>query len=149
ISGDANAAAGEKIQVTGSGGTKIFDGVKRISFNGGAGKDRVNFVLEEIDANNDGVFETRTAVNAPATLLGGDGEDVLSGGDGNDSIDGGAGNDDLSGTYGNDTILGGDGDDDIVAGAGNDSINGGLGNDDIDAGLGNDTATGLAGDDVI
>ncbi len=50
-------------------------------------------------------------VTAPATLLGGDGNDTLRGGLANDSIDGGAGDDVIDGGSGADTLRGGTGND--------------------------------------
>jgi Ca2+-binding RTX toxin-like protein/uncharacterized protein (DUF2141 family) len=59
---------------------------------------------------------------APATLLGGTGNDRLVGGDGNDALIGGAGNDSLDGGPGADRLEGGDGDDTYQVGNGGDVL---------------------------
>ena len=101
------------------------------------------------------------------TILGTDGDDILTGtsGDdiicglgGNDTIDAKGGNDIIHAGPGDDTIYarvgddfiyGGDGNDFILAHRGNDLIHGGRGNDTIYAGGGDDAATGGPGADQI
>ena len=101
------------------------------------------------------------------TILGTDGDDILTGtsGDdiicglgGNDTIDAKGGNDIIHAGPGDDTIYarvgddfiyGGDGDDFILAHRGNDLIHGGRGNDTIYAGGGDDAVTGGPGADQI
>ena len=101
------------------------------------------------------------------TILGTDGDDILTGtsGDdiicglgGNDTIDAkggddtihaGPGNDTIYARVGNDFIYGGDGNDFILAHRGDDLIHGGRGNDIIYAGGGDDAATGGPGADQI
>ncbi len=68
-------------------------------------------------AGNDVVTLGRT-VPVPATIRGGEGDDVLTGGAGADKLIGGPGNDELNGRGGNDVLLGG---------PGNDTLNGGPG----------------------
>jgi Ca2+-binding RTX toxin-like protein len=63
------------------------------------------------------------------TVLGNNGDDVITGGDGDDTIDGGDGDDAITGGDGDDTIDGGGGDDIIAAGTGDDTIAGGEGDD--------------------
>lgn len=65
------------------------------------------------------------------TLTGGDGDDLIDGGDGDDIIIGGLGDDNLVGGNGNDTIFGGDGDDRLVGGSGADDLTGGDGDDRV------------------
>ena len=98
------------------------------------------------------------AINAPATIDGGNGHDNLSGGSGNDTVTGGAGDDVLGGGDGNDTlsagegsnrITGGNGNDTLVAGAGADLLSGGAGNDTLDGGRGADRLAGDAGTDTV
>jgi Ca2+-binding RTX toxin-like protein len=67
------------------------------------------------------------AVPVPATIRGGEGEDVLTGGNGNDKLIGGPGNDELNGRGGNDLLIGGSGDDTLSGGPGDDTLNGGSG----------------------
>ncbi len=89
------------------------------------------------------------SVSAPATILGGDGHDILMGGGGPNTIDGGIGGDAIVGGSSDDMIDGGSGDDEIEGGAGNDTIYGGDGDDEIEAGCGDDTVYAGAGDDEI
>ena len=92
------------------------------------------------------------------TVLGTEGDDVLTGTEGNDVICGLGGNDNISGLEGNDfldagsgddIVIAGDGDDTIDAGPGNDTVSADSGNDTVSAGSGNDKITGGEGDDNI
>lgn len=65
----------------------------------------------------------------PATIVGTEGDDVLSGTSGDDVIAGLGGDDIIGGRAGNDVICGGEGDDRIFGGAGTDVLVGGAGND--------------------
>jgi Ca2+-binding RTX toxin-like protein len=78
-------------------------------------------------AGNDTVTLGRT-VPVPATIRGGEGDDVLTGGTGNDKLIGGPGNDELNGRGGDDELLGGSGDDTLIGGSGEDKLFGGSGN---------------------
>ncbi|WP_353858901.1 Ig-like domain-containing protein [Azospirillum formosense] len=107
------------------------------------------------------------AVVGNATLVGGDGEqivygddheqfmhlgagdDILHGGGGNDTITSAGGNDTLYGDDGDDLVHGGEDDDWLVGGAGNDLIGGGTGNDRLFGGTGNDVLFGEAGNDTL
>lgn len=147
------AAGDEKVSVTAFGYTQVFEHVKSIWGDGG---------------NENDVLTLEAGVLAPATLLGGNGDDALShngpgraeirGWFGNDTITGGAGNDSLYGEDGEDRISaaggndhaeGNAGNDQVFAGDGNDSAFGGTGNDDIDAGGGDDSVQGNEGDDQV
>lgn len=75
-------------------------------------------------------------VEVPATLRGGDGNDLLVGGLGNDKLVGGNGDDTLSGRSGDDALYGG---------AGNDALYGGLGNDKLIGGSGENVLVGGPG----
>ncbi|WP_435011957.1 hypothetical protein P12x_006194 (plasmid) [Tundrisphaera lichenicola] len=68
-------------------------------------------------------------VTVDATLMGGDGNDMIEGGDGNDLILGGAGNDGLWGDGGSDILWGGAGDDHLYGGVGDDRLYGEAGGD--------------------
>lgn len=77
-------------------------------------------------AGNDVVTLGRT-VPVPATIRGGEGDDVLTGGAGNDKLIGGPGDDELNGRGGNDMLMGGPGDDTLNGGPGEDKLIGGGG----------------------
>lgn len=77
-------------------------------------------------AGNDTVILGKT-VPVPATIRGGEGEDVLVGGAGNDKLIGGPGNDELNGRGGNDLLIGGPGNDKLIGGPGDDTLIGGPG----------------------
>ena len=87
---------------------------------------QVSSIVVNAGAGNDFV-QLAGNIRAGATILGGDGNDVLFGGNGNDTLRGEAGNDYLFGLLGNDTLDGGDGDDWLLGGAGNDTLLGGRG----------------------
>ncbi|CAO3456932.1 hypothetical protein [Azospirillum argentinense] len=98
------------------------------------------------------------AVVGNATLVGGDGEQIVYGDDheqymhlgaGDDILHGGGGNDTITSAGGNDTLYGDDGDDVVHGGAGNDLIGGGTGNDRLFGGTGNDILFGEEGDDTL
>ncbi|HVO54722.1 MAG TPA: calcium-binding protein [Solirubrobacterales bacterium] len=88
----------------------------------------------------------------PATIVRGDGDDVIRGSGGSDVIYGGGGDDRIFGRGGNDTICGGPGKDRIDGGRGNDRVNGGPGDRDyVDGGPGDDieVAGGPGDQDVV
>ncbi|WP_371158186.1 hypothetical protein [Jannaschia sp. 2305UL9-9] len=87
--------------------------------------------------------------NAPQSLTGTSGDDVLTGAGGNDTITGLSGADTLSGLAGNDMIDGGAGDDSLADGAGNDTLSGGAGDDILFNGGGSDVFDGGAGRDRL
>jgi Ca2+-binding RTX toxin-like protein len=66
-------------------------------------------------------------VPVPATIRGGEGDDVLTGGAGADKLIGGPGDDELNGRGGNDLLMGGAGNDVLIGGPGTDTLNGGSG----------------------
>ncbi|HEY2479197.1 MAG TPA: calcium-binding protein [Solirubrobacterales bacterium] len=77
-------------------------------------------------AGNDVVTLGRT-VPVPATIRGGEGNDVLTGGAGNDKLIGGPGDDELVGRGGDDLLIGGSGNDTLLGGTGDDHLIGGSG----------------------
>ncbi len=77
-------------------------------------------------AGNDTVTLGKT-VPVPATIRGGEGDDVLTGGSGADKLIGGPGDDELNGRGGDDLLLGGSGDDTLIGGPGEDKLVGGPG----------------------
>jgi len=86
-------------------------------------------------AGNDSVVIGRL-VPVPATLRGGEGDDVLIGGAASDKLIGGPGNDELNGRGGNDVLQGGPGDDVLIGGPGNDILEGGPGKNTLVGGPG-------------
>jgi Ca2+-binding RTX toxin-like protein len=72
-------------------------------------------------AGNDTVTLGKT-VPVPATIRGGEGNDVLAGGAGPDKLIGGPGDDELNGRGGNDVLIGGSGNDTLVGGPGEDKL---------------------------
>ncbi|MDP1793648.1 MAG: calcium-binding protein, partial [Acidimicrobiales bacterium] len=112
---------------------------------------QVNSIYGDLGAGNDSVA-INSAVNVPATLIGGDGTDTLEGGSAADQVQGNGGNDMLKGGAGIDAIEGGDGTDNVTGGSGDDDLQGGDGNDTynfgpsfghdlLDDAVGRDTAT--------
>ena len=98
------------------------------------------------------------AVVGNATLVGGDGEQIVYGDDnqqylylgaGDDELHGGGGNDTVASAGGNDTLFGDEGDDVVMGGEGDDWVLGGDGNDLIGGGTGNDRGFGGTGDDIL
>jgi RTX calcium-binding nonapeptide repeat (4 copies) len=57
-------------------------------------------------------------VPVPATIRGGEGDDILIGGAGNDKLIGGPGDDELNGRGGDDVLIGGPGEDKLIGGPG-------------------------------
>lgn len=95
-------------------------------------------------------FLTPPATAAPAcTIVGTNGDDILTGTEGPDVICGRNGNDTIHGLGGDDTLLGENGSDTIYAGDGNDVAYGGNGNDTIYGDAGHDELFGENGADVI
>ncbi len=86
-------------------------------------------------AGNDSVVIGRL-VPVPATIRGGEGDDVLVGGAAADKLIGGPGNDELNGRGGNDVLIGGPGDDTLIGGPGNDILQGGPGHNTLIGGPG-------------
>ena len=86
-------------------------------------------------AGDDVVTLGRT-VPVPATIRGGEGNDVLTGGAGADKLIGGPGDDELVGRGGNDWLIGGSGDDVLNGGAGDDHLSGGPGHNTLIGGSG-------------
>jgi Ca2+-binding RTX toxin-like protein len=68
-------------------------------------------------AGND-VVTLGHSVPVPATIRGGEGDDVLTGGAGPDKLIGGPGDDELNGRGGNDLLIGGSGEDTLIGGTG-------------------------------
>ncbi len=83
------------------------------------------------------------------TINGLGGNDVVNGDDGNDIISAGPGADKLFGGDGSDALVGEDGSDYLDGGEGNDNLNGGNGNDLLTDGLGDDFAFGGPGADKL
>jgi Ca2+-binding RTX toxin-like protein len=89
-----------------------------------------------------------TCFDAPATIVGTEGNDVIEGTPGDDVIVGLGGDDTIRGSAGNDRLCGDDGNDRLEGGEGNDKIRGGNGDDTLLGEAGNDTLDGQGGKDV-
>lgn len=83
------------------------------------------------------------------TIVGTEGDDVITGTSGKDVVFAGAGNDTITGLDGEDIILGGEGDDTIDGGSGGETILAGAGNDTVNGGPGADVILGEEGADVL
>ena len=88
-------------------------------------------------------------VGLAATIVGTEGNDVLSGTPGRDVIAGLGGDDMVSGLAGNDVICGGPGNDTLKGGKGNDELYGHKGNDKLYGREGNDKLFGQTGNDAL
>jgi hypothetical protein len=104
--------------------TVVCPAVTSAAIDVGDQSDRVTATA--LDENNNFVYGLTTI---PATIIGGDGNDVLAGGARGDTIDGGPGNDDIDGFAGNDSLRGGDGNDELRPNTGTDTMVGGDGVD--------------------
>ncbi|MBX3575775.1 MAG: hypothetical protein KF723_01105 [Rhizobiaceae bacterium] len=83
------------------------------------------------------------------SVLGGNGNDVLTGGIDNDWFEGGADNDTLTGNGGNDMLFGQGANDTLYGGDGGDWLDGDTGNDFLSGGAGNDLMFGQDGVDTL
>ncbi|MEA5519460.1 S8 family serine peptidase [Limnoraphis robusta] len=110
-------------------------------------EDRANPLMVSSDLYSDDshrfasstVLEFQQSNTGNDNLFGSDFNETLLGGEGEDLLSGNGGNDQLSGDSGNDTLIGGLGDDFIVGQEGNDLLEGGVGIDFLLGGLGEDT----------
>lgn len=83
------------------------------------------------------------------SIVGTNGDDLLTGTGGDDSIFGKGGADDLRGGGGRDALFGQTGDDILAGGDGSDTLVGGGGNDTLVGGFDNDFLTGGSGHDAF
>lgn len=118
--------------------------IRRILADMGGGDDRV-YIGSRADTPRP--FRNRLFIRA--TLVGGDGNDILQGGPQNDLIIGGAGDDILYGDRRHDVIFGGSGNDQIFGEGGRDNLFGQDGNDSIFGGGHEDHLYGMAGADNL
>src|SRR6266850_977151 len=111
--------SGHSATVTMNGGSKTFNGVKKIAVQAGEGNDVVNL----------------SGISLPSAVDGRGGADTITGGGGADTLHGGTGNDSIVGGFGPDQLFGDDGDDkiDAVDGTPDPKVDGGAGNDTIKA----------------
>lgn len=121
-----------------------------ISVDGGQGNDTITAAVDIatsiIGGDGDDVITGSTAADS---IDGGDGDDTIDAGDGDDTIEGNDGNDNVTGGTGNDSIDAGDGDDTVDAGTGDDTINGDDGRDSLLGGAGADLINGMSGRDTV
>ena len=126
------------VSINGVADTVAASTVRRVEIYGGAGNDDLR--VDDSAGSTNGLG---------ATLVGGDGDDVLVGSLRSASLDGGLGNDVLYGSSKTDDIAAGDGADVVFAGKGNDRVSGGAGNDSLTGWLGHDRMYGDQGNDTI
>ncbi len=112
----------------------LFDVTNGIHIEGGAGDDRILIWSD---------------VATPATINGGDGNDLLKGGKGDDVIHGGSGDDTIVGRSGEDQLFGDEDYNTIRGGGGDDLIVGGSSPDDLRGGDGRDVIIGGGSADLI
>src|SRR3954451_3874445 len=158
----------DEITVTQAGATMKVSDKDRVDAGAGCGRsgDDVVCALSGIDrmSVNLSRSDDRIQIAAPvaflATILGGDGDDVLStnttasgtvldGGEGNDTLSSGPNRDILNGGPGNDPLESRGGDDQLDGGPGADTLRGGLQDDDLEGGTGPDTIVGEGGGDTV
>lgn len=117
----------------------VTTSVNSISFNAGAGNDRLmNLTGKPLVADGGSGNDSLVGGSGNDTLYGIGDDDTLVGGGGNDLLRGGSGNDSLDGGVGNDTLLG--------EGSSFDTLRGGLGNDSLDGGIGTSDLLSEVGD---
>jgi Ca2+-binding RTX toxin-like protein len=157
----------DEIDLSQAGATLKVSDKDRVDAGAGCGRSGDNVVcgisdFDRISVNlsrSDDRIQIPGSVTFVATVLGGDGDDVLTanspangtildGGDGNDTLSGGSHDDILNGGEGNDTLEGIGGDDRLDGGPGADTLRGGLQDDDLEGGTGPDTIIGEGGVDI-
>ncbi len=106
-------------------------------------------LVSEPASNDDASGSNGICGGATLTIVGTEGDDVITGTAGPDVIDGLGGNDVVYGGEENDIICGGDGNDRLHGGPGNDLLIGGAGQDDIYSGGGDDELRGNGNDDQL
>lgn len=92
---------------------------------------------------------TSTDPNAPMTVIGTRGADVIVTGNAGDRVSGGGGGDVICTGNGADKASGGGGGDVLSGGTGHDSLGGNAGDDRVDGGSGDDYVRGGTGDDEV
>lgn len=125
------------VQRSGSGLLLTVEGTTDRIFVDGYFSDNAFYHVHEIRFD-DGTVWSRSDVELMA-IVPTDGNDTILGYDGDDILSGGLGNDTLAGNAGNDTLDGGSGDDSLSGNDGSDVLTGGSGNDRMDGGIGSDT----------
>ena len=122
-----------------------FDGDYRILDGDGDGVAVVDIGVDEFSP---APTPALTCGGLGATIVGTEGDDVITGTNGPDVIVGLGGNDVIDGRGGDDVICGGDGDDVLEGGPRNDVLDGGKGEDTLKGGPGTDDCDGSGGDDT-
>lgn len=118
---------------------------------GGDGDDRIqlpNGGTANGEAGNDELIALGDPGGTPATMLGGDGDDVIYGATMGEIVYGGAGNDVIRSGGGRDRVYAGEGNNQVFGGPGRDRIFGGPGNDHLDGGPGRDRGYAGPGNDT-
>lgn len=139
-----DGGAGDDTLNGGGGNDVIIGGSGNDTMDGGAGIDQLAYTGSVTD-----VTVTLNEGNAAATTTGGAAGDVAThfesvvGGDGNDVLTGNSGANYLDGVFGDDTLNGGAGNDTFFGDSGDDQITGGAGADTMDGGADFDTVSYL------
>ncbi|GAB6041680.1 hypothetical protein JCM17961_23550 [Endothiovibrio diazotrophicus] len=106
--------------------------------------------IEALQFSDGAVWDDTTLDEIARSLVGTEGDDILTAWDTTGQrVDGEGGNDTLVGATGSDSIYGGTGDDTLSGASGNDALYGGEGNDTLAGDGGNDTLDGGEGDDIL
>ena len=157
----------DEINLSQAGATVKVSDKDRVDAGAGCGRsgDDAACAISDFDrisvnlSRSDDRIQIPGSVTFVATVLGGDGDDVLTanspasgtildGGAGDDSLSGGSKDDILNGGEGNDVLEGIGGDDRLDGGPGADTLRGGLQDDDLEGGTGPDTIIGEGGVDI-
>lgn len=139
--------------INGMQGTPVGDLVQNVTIAMYNGNDIVNFgdignpnIMVDVDG---GGGNDELQCDLPCTMLGGDGNDVLTGSDYADALNGEDGNDVIYGNGDHDYLYGGLGLDNMEGGDGQDYMEGGEDSDFLKGGNGNDILYGNEGDDLL
>ena len=114
---------------------------------GYTGDDSFSFTVTQDGETVTGTVNITIASDAPGSVTGTSGNDVLIGGNGVNTISGLGGDDHIAGDSGADILSGGDGNDALEGGSGADLLSGGGGDDSLNGGEGWDTIDGGDGID--
>jgi Ca2+-binding RTX toxin-like protein len=148
VSGDAIRVDGAGLDLNNNGDVDVTTtGVESLTIRGNAGND----VVDASPAAIDGAVSAldTSAPSSGVTMVGGDGDDMLTGTDSNDTLAGNSGNDTTMGLGGADMLDGGSGDDTLQGGDGSDTADYGSLFAPVEANLGLGVASSGDGEDAM